>query len=63
MERNVARLFRDKIKFSAAVTFSQSSILAGIAVKMLHVSCDDRCHAWQAEERGTLWMKTVGVFW
>ena len=29
MERNVARLFRDRVKFSAAVEFTQASILAG----------------------------------
>ncbi|KAA6417142.1 MAG: hypothetical protein FRX49_12897 [Trebouxia sp. A1-2] len=31
MERNVARLFRDRVKFSAAVEFTQASILAGIS--------------------------------
>ncbi|DBB17629.1 TPA: hypothetical protein ACH3X3_002673 [Trebouxia sp. C0006] len=31
MERNVARLFRDRVKFSAAVEFTQTSILAGIS--------------------------------
>ena len=29
MERNVARLFRDRVKLTAAVEFSQASILAG----------------------------------
>ena len=32
MERNVARLFRDRVKFSAAVECTQSSIIAGMSV-------------------------------
>lgn len=31
MERNVARLFRDRVKFSATVAFTQASILAGVS--------------------------------
>ncbi|KAL3158433.1 hypothetical protein ABBQ38_010667 [Trebouxia sp. C0009 RCD-2024] len=31
MERNVARLFRDRVKLTAAVEFTQASILAGIS--------------------------------
>ena len=31
MERNVARLFRDRVKFTAAVEFTQASILAGLS--------------------------------
>ena len=30
MERNVANLFRERVKFSAAVEFSQASIMAGM---------------------------------
>lgn len=37
MERNVARLFRDRVKLTAAVEFTQASILAGAF--MLRLSC------------------------
>ena len=32
MERNVARLFRDRVKFSAAVECTQPSLIAGISL-------------------------------
>ena len=38
MERNVARLFRDRVKFTAAVEFTQASILAGLCSVVSHTS-------------------------
>lgn len=41
MERNVARLFRDRVKLTAAVEFTQASILAGASTP--HVYCLHHC--------------------
>lgn len=38
MERNVARLFRDRVKFTAAVEFTQASILAGFFDATSHIA-------------------------
>ena len=45
MERNVARLFRDRVKLTAAVEFTQASILAGVSTLCLSCLHHSTCPA------------------